>query len=181
MSSQMFRRRAAPLVATRYNADQSQFGESDFAFQARTNAMHLAGQMQTGVKSAADGFNRFVEGESHPQSSAARSGEPASPDADKLDFWESFGQEKHVPQHKKNTASLSKKDTDFWESFGQAPKGPPVEKQDFWDSFAGAGEVAMVEKEKQQQKSSGSIGTSAMKGGGSAGRKSDEWGGTSDW
>ena len=140
--------------------------------------MQLAGQMQTGAKAAADNFNRFVEGPqdgSHPQSGA----KSVHPDSDKADFWESFGQEKHTPQHKKNSASFSKKDEDFWESFGQAPKGPPVEKQDFWDSFAAAGEVSMVEKEKPS-KGAGSIGTSAMKGGGTAGRKSDEWAG-SDW
>ncbi|KAL9058942.1 MAG: hypothetical protein Q9162_001500 [Coniocarpon cinnabarinum] len=156
--------------------------ESDFAAQARANAAQFAGQMQTGVKSAADGFNRFVEGDQapHPQSGSRHVNE-MSPEEDKRDFWESFGQDDHVPQHRRNTASFSKKEADFWDTFGQSPKGPPVEKQEFWDSFAGAGEVAMVEKEKQQ-KTSGSIGTSAMKSGNnvsSSGRKSDEWGG--DW
>lgn len=138
--------------------------------------------MQTGAKSAADSFNRFVDGPSEaPQLQASpRSPSSVQPDADKKDFWESFGQEKHTPQHKRNTASLSRKEEDFWESFGEAPKGPSVEKQDFWDSFAAAGEVAMVEREKRPQKGAGSIGTNAMKGGGaSAGRKSDEWAG--DW
>lgn len=136
--------------------------------------------MQTGAKSAADGFNRFVEGDSAAKPQSGRSPTSVHPDADKADFWESFGQEKHVPQHKKNTASLSKKEENFWESFGQSPQAPSVEKQDFWDSFAAAGEVSMVEREKQN-KAGGSIGTSAMKGGGgaAAGRKSDEWGG--DW
>ena len=137
--------------------------------------------MQTGAKSAADSFNRFVEGEpssSYPQS-GSRAGNATSLEADKVGFWDSFGQEKHVPQHKRNTASLSRKEEDFWDTFGAAPRGPPVEKQDFWDSFAGAGEVAIVERERHQ-KLTGSIGTSAMKGGGtSSGRKSDEWGG--DW
>ena len=142
--------------------------------------MQLAGQMQTGAKSAADGFNWFVEGDSNPSTQATRSPTSVQPDSDKADFWDSFGQEKHVPQHRKNTASLSKNEENFWEAFGQSPKGPPVEKQDFWNSFAAAGEVSMVEREKQT-KGGGSIGTNAMKSGGpaGAGRKSDEWVG--DW
>ena len=145
------------------------------------NAMQIAGQVQKGAKTAGDSFNRFVEGDAHgpSQQSASREAEPKSPDADKVDFWESFGQEKHVPQHRRNTSSLNKKEENFWESFGEAPKGPPVEKQDFWDSFAAAGEVSMVQKDKQGPKAGGSIGTSAMKSGSGAGRKSDEWAG--DW
>jgi ADP-ribosylation factor GTPase-activating protein 1 len=66
---------------------------------------------------------------------------------------------------------------DFWDSFGQEPAGPPKEKKDFWDDFAAAGESVAAQK---QQKSSASIGTSAMRNtGGGGGKKSEEddaWG-----
>lgn len=68
---------------------------------------------------------------------------------------------------------------DFWDSFGQDPAGPPKDKKDFWDDFAAAGEVATQSKTPAKPTS---IGTSAMKTGGSgsggAGKKEegDGWG-----
>lgn len=58
---------------------------------------------------------------------------------------------------------------DFWDSFGADPKGPPSEKKDFWDSFGGAGDSPQKSKPT-------SIGTSAMKKPGGAGKKDEDWG-----
>ena len=55
---------------------------------------------------------------------------------------------------------------DFWDSFGQDPNGPPKEKKDFWDDFSAVGEQRA---QATQQKPKASVGTSAMKSGGSGG------------
>ncbi|KAK5118410.1 hypothetical protein LTR62_002924 [Meristemomyces frigidus] len=53
---------------------------------------------------------------------------------------------------------------DFWDSFGQDPAGPPKEKKEFWDDFNAAAEEKMG-----SGKGGASIGTNAVKGGGSGG------------
>jgi ADP-ribosylation factor GTPase-activating protein 1 len=64
----------------------SQIASSDFAAQA-SKAAAVAGQgIQSGAKGAAQQFNKFVEG------SNTTSDAPTSPDPDKRDFWDSFGQ-----------------------------------------------------------------------------------------
>jgi ADP-ribosylation factor GTPase-activating protein 1 len=60
--------------------------ESDFAKQASIAAANVAKGAQTGAKSAADGFNRFVEGDN---TSARTRNAPI--DESKKDFWDSFG------------------------------------------------------------------------------------------
>lgn len=60
-----------------------QLAESDFAAQARMQAANWGQNLQTGVRGAADQFNRFVEGEDgHPQRSRV---EP-----EHRDFWDDF-------------------------------------------------------------------------------------------
>ena len=56
----------------------------------------------------------------------------SGPDADKHDFWDSFGD---------SAAGPPKEKQDFWDSFGAAPNGPDTEKKGFWDDFAAAGEA----------------------------------------
>ena len=75
-------------------------------------AAQLGQNLQAGTKTAADSFNRFVEGD---EKVAPRPGAKGGPEPDKRDFWESFG---------------------------EPPKGPAADKRDFWDSFAAAGENA---------------------------------------
>ncbi|TAQ87304.1 hypothetical protein B7494_g4349 [Chlorociboria aeruginascens] len=60
-------------------------GETDFAAQARITAAQVARNAQTGARSAADGFNRFVEG---PSASGYSRTTPI--DESKKDFWDSF-------------------------------------------------------------------------------------------
>ncbi|RQM06628.1 hypothetical protein DH86_00001253 [Scytalidium sp. 3C] len=62
--------------------------ETDLAAQARLTAAQVARNAQVGARSAAENFNRFVEG---PSSSAASSRYRNVPiDESKKDFWDSF-------------------------------------------------------------------------------------------
>lgn len=68
-----------------------QLAESDFAAQARMQAANWGQNLQTGVRGAADQFNRFVEGED---------GRPtrAGVEPERRDFWDDFsslGEERH--------------------------------------------------------------------------------------
>lgn len=60
-----------------------QLAESDFAAQARAQATNWGQNLQTGVRGAADQFNRFVEGDD---------GRPARSrvDPEHRDFWDDF-------------------------------------------------------------------------------------------
>jgi ADP-ribosylation factor GTPase-activating protein 1 len=65
-----------------------QIASTDFAAQAR-NAAVAAGQgIQSGAKGAADGFNKFIEGQDEGASAAA-SRKKVEPE--RKDFWDSFG------------------------------------------------------------------------------------------
>lgn len=136
-------------------------------------AAQFGKDMQTTTSRAGDTFTRFVEG-----GPAGAGGGPISPgpDADKKDFWESFGEAPRGPPKEKEDFWESfgeaprgppREKADFWESFGEAPRGPPKEKQDFWDSFADAGA-----SRQRSATGSGNIGTSAMKT-----KKDDDWDG----
>lgn len=140
------------------------FEDGTFAAQARGIGAQAGSFVQQGVRNANDSFTKFVDPE-HSGSGQSGAGGPA------MSGTRSGGR---VQPEKK----------DFWDSFGHAPEGPPREKQDFWDDFAAAGESRMA---GQQQGKGTSIGTSAMKTGGSGGggtsgvgkKKEDEgWG---DW
>ncbi|KAF2144125.1 uncharacterized protein K452DRAFT_223500 [Aplosporella prunicola CBS 121167] len=141
--------------------------EADLATQARMTALNLGQQVQTNSRSAADAFNRFVEGNDTlaPQNGngngngsggSVRGGSGAGGPA---------------PERR-----------DFWESFGAAPKGPSAEKKSFWDEFAAVGEERAAAAKPRT--STSSVGTAAMKkgggsGDGSAAKKDDDgWG---DW
>ncbi|KAF7716481.1 Uncharacterized protein PECH_003889 [Penicillium ucsense] len=63
-----------------------QLAESDFAAQARVQAASWGQNLQTGVRGAADQFNRFVEGPDDARSGAARS----RVEPERRDFWDDF-------------------------------------------------------------------------------------------
>lgn len=67
--------------------DEDQLAETDLAAQARSTAAIVARGAQTGAKNAADGFNRFVEGNN---SSGGYRDVPI--DESKKDFWDSFAE-----------------------------------------------------------------------------------------
>ena len=66
-----------------------QLAETDLAAQARLTAGVVARGAQTGAKSAADGFNRFVEGTSANPAAGYRD---VPIDESKKDFWDSFAE-----------------------------------------------------------------------------------------
>jgi ADP-ribosylation factor GTPase-activating protein 1 len=70
------------------NIPHSQIAETDLAAQARLTAATVAKGAQTGAKSAADGFNRFVEG----PSGSGGAYRQAPIDESKKDFWDSFAE-----------------------------------------------------------------------------------------
>lgn len=63
----------------------TQIAETDLAAQARITAAQVAKGAQMGAKGAAEGFNRFVEGESSNKRSVPI-------DESKKDFWDSFSE-----------------------------------------------------------------------------------------
>lgn len=62
-----------------------QLAESDFAAQARMQANNWGQNLQTGARSAADQFNRFVEGDDGGHGSARSRVDP-----ERRDFWDDF-------------------------------------------------------------------------------------------
>ncbi|KAJ5146241.1 uncharacterized protein N7515_000805 [Penicillium bovifimosum] len=62
-----------------------QLAESDFAAQARVHASMLGQNLQTGVRGAADQFNRFVEGDE-----ARGDGRRNRVEPERRDFWDDF-------------------------------------------------------------------------------------------
>ena len=87
-----------------------QLAESDFAAQARTQAMAMGQNIQVGARGAADSFNRFVEGPEY----AARQ-EP-----ERKDFWDHFSSlaSQQDSSHNRSTSRGSAIGT-------AAMKGPP--------------------------------------------------------
>ena len=65
---------------------QKQIAETDLATQARLTAAQVAKNAQAGAKNAADGFNRFVEG----NGGRGEYSNVAPLDESKKDFWDSF-------------------------------------------------------------------------------------------
>ncbi|KAG9234518.1 putative ADP-ribosylation factor GTPase-activating protein GCS1 [Amylocarpus encephaloides] len=68
----------------------AKLAETDLAAQARLTAATVAKGAQTGAKSAADGFNRFVEGPGGSGGGGAYRQAPM--DESKKDFWDSFAE-----------------------------------------------------------------------------------------
>ncbi|GAM87334.1 hypothetical protein ANO11243_053570 [Dothideomycetidae sp. 11243] len=97
--------------------NMQKLSESDFAKQAQMTAGQLGQTIQQGTRGAADSLTRFVEGDERLGTS--RPGNKPGPEAEKRDFWDSFG---------------------------APPAGPASDKKDFWDSFAAAGESAQKAK-----------------------------------
>ncbi|CAG7967192.1 unnamed protein product [Penicillium salamii] len=62
-----------------------QLSESDFAAQARVHAASLGQNVQTGVRGAADQFNRFVEGDD-----GRVDGQRTRVEPERRDFWDEF-------------------------------------------------------------------------------------------
>lgn len=95
--------------------------ESDLAKQASIAAATVAKGAQSGAKNAADGFNRFVEG----NNSAAGGGNQRQVpiDESKKDFWDSFS-EAGASNSRPSAIGTS-----------AVKKGAPAKEGDNWDKW----------------------------------------------
>ena len=99
-----------------------QFSETDLAAQARLTAAQVARGAQSGARSAADNFNRFVEGNGAPLS-----GRSVPIDESKKDFWDSFADAGNSRPSAIGTSAvkkapgppgaIGKKDDDNWDKW----------------------------------------------------------------
>jgi ADP-ribosylation factor GTPase-activating protein 1 len=79
--------------------------ETDLAAQARLTAAQVARGAQTGARSAADGFHRFVEGSDSSSTGAYRT---APIDESKKDFWDSFAEAGNSRSSAVGTSAIKK-------------------------------------------------------------------------
>lgn len=69
-------------------ANVRQIASSDFAAQARTGFAAAGQGITSGAKNAAEGFNKFIEGQDEKAASAAGR---SKAEPERKDFWDSFG------------------------------------------------------------------------------------------
>ncbi|KDB25154.1 hypothetical protein H109_03018 [Trichophyton interdigitale MR816] len=119
--------------------------ESDLAAQARLAATEVGRNLQTGTRTAADSFHRFVEGSDGPAGGPHRTTGSASASSkgfepERKDFWDSFaalGEERDRQRHGAGSSSGSgaigtgtmKKN----DSSSIKPAASSVSKDDGWD------------------------------------------------
>lgn len=78
--------------------------ESDFAAQARAHAASLGQNVQTGVRGAADQFNRFVEGED-----GRVDGQRTRPEPEHREFWDNFSGLGDQASHRRSGSQRSQR------------------------------------------------------------------------
>ncbi|KIN07727.1 hypothetical protein OIDMADRAFT_186605 [Oidiodendron maius Zn] len=116
--------KTAKTVHEGYIAPTAQkLSETDLAAQARITAAQVARGAQTGARSAADNFNRFVEG----NGGAERSVRSVPIDESKKDFWDSFAEAGNnrpsaigtsaVKKAPGPPGAIGKKDDDNWDKW----------------------------------------------------------------
>lgn len=83
-----------------------QLAESDFAAQARVHASTLGQNLQTGVRGAADQFNKFVEGEDGRGDGRRNRVEP-----ERRDFWDDFSSmgDQDTSNHRRTASQRSQR------------------------------------------------------------------------
>ncbi|KAJ5575833.1 Arf GTPase activating protein [Penicillium sp. DV-2018c] len=83
-----------------------QLAESDFAAQARVHAAMLGQNLQTGVRGAADQFNKFVEGDD-----ARGDGRRTRVEPERRDFWDDFAAlgEQEPSSHRRTASQRSQR------------------------------------------------------------------------
>lgn len=100
-----------------------QLSETDLAAQARITAAQVARGAQSGARSAADNFNRFVEG----NGGTSHSARSVPIDESKKDFWDSFAEAGNSRPSALGTSAvkkatgppgaIGKKDDDNWDKW----------------------------------------------------------------
>jgi ADP-ribosylation factor GTPase-activating protein 1 len=102
-----------------------QIASTDLAAQARTGLMAAGQGIQSGAKSAAEGFNKFIEGQDEGAARVANKSGNVEPE--RKDFWDSFGaaneQKSGGGGGSLGTSAMKKKDL---------PAGQPGKKDDGW-------------------------------------------------
>jgi ADP-ribosylation factor GTPase-activating protein 1 len=80
--------------------------ESDFAAQARVHAATFGQNVQTGVRGAADQFNRFVEGED-----GRVDGQRSRVEPERRDFWDDFSSlgDQETSNHRRSASQRSQR------------------------------------------------------------------------
>ncbi|KAJ5470205.1 hypothetical protein N7530_007562 [Penicillium desertorum] len=83
-----------------------QLAESEFAAQARVHASTLGQNLQTGVRGAADQFNKFVEGEDGRGDGRRNRVEP-----ERRDFWDDFSSlgDQETSNHRRSASQRSQR------------------------------------------------------------------------
>ena len=105
-----------------------QLAETDLARQAQLTAAQDARGAQTSAKSAAEGFNRFVEGSDGSSSRGAYRTTPI--DESKKDFWDSFAEAGNSRPSAVGTSAIKKA------SGGSGIGGAAGKKdEDNWDKW----------------------------------------------
>lgn len=103
----------------------AQLAETDLAAHARIAAAQVARGAQTGARSAADNFNRFVEG----SGGSSHGGRSAPLDESKKDFWDRFAEAGSQRPSAIGTSAVKKT--------GGAPSSATVvgKDEDNWDKW----------------------------------------------
>ncbi|RDL31467.1 Uncharacterized protein BP5553_09676 [Venustampulla echinocandica] len=104
----------------------AKIAETDLAAQARVTAGQVARGAQTGAKNAADGFNRFVEG----NGSSGGAYRQAPIDESKKDFWDSFAEAGNSKPSAIGTSAVKKGGSSAGLMGGAAKKD-----EDNWDKW----------------------------------------------
>ncbi|KAH6677581.1 putative ADP-ribosylation factor GTPase-activating protein GCS1 [Halenospora varia] len=109
----------------------AKIAETDIAAQARFAAGTVAKGAQTGAKSAADGFNRFVEGNGGNSGGGAYRQAPI--DESKKDFWDSFAEAGNSRPSAIGTSAVKKGNSSSSGLMGGGAGGK--KKDDDWDNW----------------------------------------------
>ena len=107
------------------SADLTQIASTDFAAQARNAALAAGQGIQTGAKGAADGFNKFIEGQDEGANAAANR-KKAEPE--RKDFWDTFG----APAEESKPSNIG---TGVMKKTSSNPSAPQKKKDDWGDDW----------------------------------------------
>lgn len=97
-----------------------QIASTDFASQARSGIMAAGQGISSGARGAAEGFNKFIEGQDEAAAKAANKGKV---EPERKDFWDSFGAPAEPKSGSLGTSAMKKTNNNA----GQQPK-----KDDGW-------------------------------------------------
>lgn len=83
-----------------------QIASTDFAAQARSGFAAAGQGISSGARGAAEGFNKFIEGQDEGAARVANRGAKVEPE--KKDFWDSFGVSNEPKSGSLGTSAMKK-------------------------------------------------------------------------